>query len=130
MKFLLDTNAIIALMKGKPRLVARLRQYHPSDFAVPSVVLHELYYGACKSARVDENRRRVEELRFEILAFDHEDARSAGEIRAMLELSGQSIGAYDVLIAGQAVARELVLITRNMREFGLVENLRAENWED
>lgn len=65
----------------------------------------------------------------EILAFDHEDARHAGEIRALLSAQGTSIGGYDVLIAGQARARRLTLVTRNQRTFQRAEGLQIENWE-
>ncbi|SMC46733.1 type II toxin-antitoxin system VapC family toxin [Rhizobium sp. RU36D] len=130
MKFLLDTNVVIAIMKGSPAVLSRIRQHHPSDFGLPSVVLHELYFGAYKSKRAAENLERVAQLRFDVLALDPEDARVAGEVRAVLEVNGQPIGAYDVLIAGQAIARGLTLITRNTREFVRVPNLSVENWED
>ena len=68
-------------------------------------------------------------MRFEILPFDAEDARHAGEVRAALERAGTPIGGYDVLIAGQALARDLILVTHNMREFERVAGLRIEDWE-
>ena len=64
-----------------------------------------------------------------MVAFDTEDARASGRVRAALAASGRPIGAYDVLIAGQALARELTLVTHNTREFGRVEGLRVEDWE-
>jgi tRNA(fMet)-specific endonuclease VapC len=72
---------------------------------------------------------RIEALRFEVVEFDREDARKAGELRASLAASGTPIGPYDVLIAGQALARGLVLITHNMREFRRVPDLAIEDWE-
>lgn len=129
MTFLLDTNAIIALMKGHPQFLARLQQYHPTDFGLPSIVAHELHYGARKSKRVAENLARVEGLQFEIVDFDREDARMAGELRARLAAAGTPIGPYDVLIAGQALARDLALVTHNVREFRRVPNLSIEDWE-
>ena len=89
MKFLLDTNAVIALM----------------------------------------NLERVEALRFAILEFDADDARESGRIRAELAKSGQPIGPYDVLIAGQALSRRLTLISNNLREFTRVEGLKVEDWQ-
>jgi tRNA(fMet)-specific endonuclease VapC len=71
----------------------------------------------------------VESLQFEVVPFDKEDARQAGEIRATLEVLGTPIGPYDVLIAGQACARGLVLVSRNLREFQRVDGLTVENWE-
>ncbi|HEX8044515.1 type II toxin-antitoxin system VapC family toxin [Rhizobium sp.] len=129
MKYLLDSNAVIALMKGHPGFVAEIRKHKPQDFAIPAIVAHELFYGAYKGQRVADNLARVDALQFETLDFDREDARKAGEIRAALAILGTPIGAYDVLIAGQAVARDLILITHNVREFQRVENLRFEDWE-
>jgi tRNA(fMet)-specific endonuclease VapC len=73
---------------------------------------------------------RLDRLQFPVLEFDREDAVAAGHIRATLALLGQSIGAYDVLIAGQALCRQLTLISRNTREFFRIEGLSLENWED
>jgi tRNA(fMet)-specific endonuclease VapC len=130
MKFLLDSNAVIAVMKGNPAVHSRLREHRPIDFALPSIVMHELYYGAYKSERRSENLARLDQLQFPVLEFDREDAVAAGEIRATLNSRGQPIGGYDVLIAGQAVCRQLILISRNVREFSRVEGLLLENWED
>jgi tRNA(fMet)-specific endonuclease VapC len=128
-RFLLDTNAVIAVMAGRAAVTGRLRQQALRDVAVSSVVIHELRYGASKSARQVENHARIDALRFEVAAFDAEDARQAGEVRAALERAGTPIGGYDLLIAGQALARDLVLVTRNVREFERVAGLRFEDWE-
>ncbi|PRD50558.1 type II toxin-antitoxin system VapC family toxin [Phyllobacterium myrsinacearum] len=130
MKFLLDTNAIIALLKGNERLHSQLRRHQPQDFAISAIVAHELFYGAYKSQRAVHNLGLVESLQFQTLEFDLDDARHAGELRAKLARSGNPIGPYDVLVAGQALARSLTLITRNVREFQRVERLNVENWED
>jgi tRNA(fMet)-specific endonuclease VapC len=129
LKFTLDSNAVIALMKGHPGFLARLRQHQPNDFALSAIVAYELYYGAYKSQRVSQNLALVAALRFKILDFNHEDARAAGKLRATLTAAGTPIGPYDVLIAGQAWARDLTLITRNVREFQRVGPIRVENWE-
>ena len=129
MNYLLDTNAVIALMKGHTGFLTRLRQHKPRNFAMPSIVAHELYFGAYTSRHAADNLRRVEALQFEILDFDPEDARRAGEVRAQLASAGTPIGTYDVLIAGQALARSLTLVTHNMREFQRVSGLSVEDWE-
>ena len=129
MRFLLDSNALIALLKGHEGFLKRLRQYQPQDFGIPAVVVHELYYGAYKGQRTAENLARVAGLQFEVLEFDREDARAAGELRASLALSGAPIGPYDVLIAGQALARALTLVTHNTEEFQRVPGLQIEDWE-
>lgn len=128
MKFLLDTNAVIALLKAHPGFREKLQQHQPQDFAVSTIVAHELFFGAHKSQNIEANLARVEGLRFEILEFDSEDARCAGEIRAFLAKSGTPIGPLDVLIAGQAIARSLTLITHNRKEFDRVEGLTVEDW--
>lgn len=129
MKFLLDANVVIGLLRGDLRLTSRLKREAPSDVGVSSIVIHELFYGAYKGLRVSENLARIDALQFEIIEFDREDARCAGEARAFLANAGTPIGPYDVLIAGQAVARDLALVTRNTREFSRVPGLALEDWE-
>ncbi len=129
MKYLLDSNAIICLLKGNAAFLERLHQHHPQDFGVPAIVMHELFYGAYKSQRTEENMRRVEGVRFEVVEFDTEDSRKSGELRDRLAAAGTPIGPLDVLIAGQALARDLILVTHNMREFQRVPGLRVEDWE-
>jgi tRNA(fMet)-specific endonuclease VapC len=128
-KFLLDSNAVIALMKGHSGFLTRLRQHQPQDFGISAIVAHELFYGAYRGQRTAENLARVDALQFEVLDFDREDARQAGELRARLAAVGTPIGSYDVLIAGQALARALTLVTHNTGEFQRVPGLRIEDWE-
>jgi tRNA(fMet)-specific endonuclease VapC len=129
MKYLLDANIVIAVLRGtNPALTRRLRRHKAADVAISSIVSHELYYGAFKSARPAHNLTLVDSLQFQVLDFDREDARHAGEVRAFLALQGNPIGPFDILIAGQARARKLVLITHNRREFSRVPDLRTEDW--
>jgi tRNA(fMet)-specific endonuclease VapC len=129
MRYLLDATAVIALLNDSTSPIARrIRRYAPRDFGVSAVVIHELYYGAFKSQRVEKNVARVDGLQFPVLEFDQEDARQAGEIRAHLASKGTPIGPYDVLIAGQAKARELTLVTNNTTEFTRVSGLKVEDW--
>jgi tRNA(fMet)-specific endonuclease VapC len=127
--FLLDTNAVIAIVKKDAQFMERLRDRGPQEFGISSIVAHELYFGAYKSERIEHNLSRIENLRFPVLEFDREDAREAGAVRAALAVAGAPIGPYDVLIAGQAKARNLILLTRNVREFMRVPGLRLESWE-
>ncbi|HVA19429.1 MAG TPA: type II toxin-antitoxin system VapC family toxin [Solirubrobacteraceae bacterium] len=129
MKFLLDSNAVIALLKGHTGFLARLREHQPQDFGVPAIVAHELFYGAYKGQRTQESLARIDALAFEVLEFDREDARVAGELRAGLARAGTPIGPYDVLIGGQALARNLILVTHNRGEFQRIAELRIEDWE-
>ncbi len=129
MKLLLDTNAVIAIVRKDERFLTRLRERSPADFGISSIAAHELFYGAYKSVRIERNLARIENLRFPFVEFDREDARRAGALRAALAITGNPIGPFDVLIAGQALARDLVLITHNIREFARVPGLRFESWE-
>jgi len=129
MRYLLDTNTLIAIIndrRSKPS--RRLRRHEPSDVATSSIVIHELNFGAFKSGRPIDNVARLDELQIPTLALDREDARSAGEIRAVMKKAGTPIGPYDILIAGQAFARNLVLVTNNTREFSRVGGLQIEDW--
>ena len=129
MRFLLDTNVMIGLLnRSSPKLEARVRQVPASEIGISAIVVQELYYGAFKSQRVSENLERLGLIRLETIPLDREDAEAAGKIRAALARSGAPIGPYDVLIAGQALARGLTLITNNLREFKRIDGLKAEDW--
>ena len=105
-RYLLDANAIIVILNDTTSNAARrIRREQPSDVAIPAIVAHELFYGAFKSRRAAQNLELIDALQFVVLEFDKEDARQAGAIRALLGSKGTPIGPYDVLIAGQAVAR-------------------------
>ena len=130
MLFVLDTNAVIALLNdGTSKLAQRARQHSPADIGLSAIVSHELFYGAFKSKRADQNIALVDSLRFVVVDFDKEDSRHAGAIRAALGALGSTIGPFDVLIAGQARARNLTLVSHNTREFGRVPGLLVEDWE-
>jgi tRNA(fMet)-specific endonuclease VapC len=129
-RYLLDANAVIALLNDTTSNAARrVRREQPGDVAIPAIVAHELLYGAFKSRRVAQNLAMIDALQFVVLEFDKEDARQAGAIRAVLASKGTPMGPYDVLIAGQAVARNLILVTHNTQEFGGVPGLRFEDWQ-
>ena len=129
MRYLLDTNACIALLnETSPSPLTRIRRHPPADIGLPAPVAYELYYGAYKSRRRDQNLELLDRMEFEIVPFDASDARAAGAIRSQLEAIGRPIGPYDLLIAGQARARGLVLVTANTREFQRVAGLDWEDW--
>ena len=134
MNYLLDTNSCIALMSPATNPVQKrfARASRKSGkFFVPSVVAFELWYGVFKSARRQENARRCEIFfagPLEMLPFQHADARLAGELRATLESAGTPIGAYDLLIAGQALRHKMTLVTANVSEFARVKGLSWEDW--
>jgi tRNA(fMet)-specific endonuclease VapC len=132
--YLLDTNACIALINDAPASVRSRFQKASRSGAliyVSAVVTFELWYGVAKSARRALNAQRLETFLsgpVMVLPFEDEDSRASGSIRAMLEVSGKPIGAYDLLIAGQALARQLILVTANVSEFSRVKGLSWQDW--
>jgi len=134
LKYSLDTNACVALINGKPSSVrGRLQQALAggAEVFVSTVVVFELWYGVSKSSREEFNAKRVQTFLagpILLLAFEEEDARLAGSLRAALERTGKPIGAYDVLIAGQALARDLTIVTANVSEFSRVKGLNWQDW--
>lgn len=134
MNYLLDTNVCIALInETSSKVRARFMQAARSKatLATSTIVAHELWYGVAKSELVAQNARALTAfLGSEVTVLDYstQDAQAAGEIRATLESQGQRIGEYETLIAGQAYARNLILVTANTREFGRVKGLVVEDW--
>lgn len=126
---LLDTNVVVAHLKGDARVTARLAD-QIQDVAVPALVVAELDYGAKASARVSENLARLNTFltSVEIVPFDDAAARQYGTLRARLKAIGKPTGEIDALIAAVALAHGAVLVTHNVRDFENVEGLRVENW--
>lgn len=130
MRYLLDTNIVIAAMKGNAAVVARLESTPLANLILCPVVLGELEFGAEKSAHSERNRARLAELaeRLPLAAVDAETSRCYGRIRAELEQRGTPIGANDNWIAAHALALEATLVTDNVGEFSRVPGLTVENW--
>jgi tRNA(fMet)-specific endonuclease VapC len=132
--YLLDTNAVIALLKDEPAIFRkRLRRAvsRGAAIAVSSIVLYELWYGVARSARGRENAERLRVFLsggIEVSAFDEEDAKAAGELRATLEGAGTPIGPYDLLIAAQSLRSGATLVTANVAEFTRVPGLQWQDW--
>jgi tRNA(fMet)-specific endonuclease VapC len=134
MSFLLDTNAVIALLKNEPAVFRkRLRRQlaRGATVAVSSIVLFELWYGVARSARRQENAERLRIFLsggVAVSPFGEEDAGVAGELRARLEAAGTPVGPYDLLIAAQALRSGATLVSANISEFGRVPGLRWQDW--
>ena len=134
MIYLLDTNAVIALLNREPVQVRTtlLREEATGNLVfLSSISLQELWYGVARSERVAENTKGLRGLLAEgrtILPFDDEDAEAAGNARGTLGEAGKQIGPYDILIAGQAIRRGATLVTANEKEFRRVPGLKWENW--
>lgn len=130
LRYLLDTNLCIRVLRNRPEGLRARFNAEAEALCISTIVLTELLHGAEKSARPIENRREVEHFaaRLGVLPFDADAASHSAEIRATLERRGQSIGAYDLLIAGQARSRGLIVVTGNLGEFTRVDGLRSEDW--
>lgn len=130
MAFLLDTNILVAAIKGHPAVVEALRSLTPSDLLLSSVVLGELETGVIKCAWPERNRLQLLALveHLELVPVDRAVALAYAQIRATLERHGTPIGANDLWIAAQAQALNAVLVTDNTREFCRVEGLALVNW--
>jgi len=130
MKYLLDTNAITAILYNRTSPVLRqVRRHDNADIGISAIVAYELYFGAFRSRQKDRNLSIIDSVWFQTVEFGRKDARHAAEIRALLESKGTPIGPYDLLIAGQARARALTLVTHNIREFRRVPGLHVVDWE-
>jgi len=132
MIYLLDSNACIVYLKYADSSVRyRLDSLEPTDIAVCSVVKSELFYGAMKSVKREENLAKQRKFfsRFISLPFDDRSAEVYGSIRADLERKGTPIGAYDLQIAAIAISHNLTLVTHNTREFARIDRLNHEDWD-
>jgi tRNA(fMet)-specific endonuclease VapC len=132
MSYLLDTNTCIRYLNGKSENIRdQLESKLPEDIVVCSVVKAELFYGALKSAKPEENLKKVHRFldRFVSLPFDDKASEEYGKIRSKLEKTGTPIGPNDLLIAAITVVNDVTLVTHNTSEFGRVEGLKLEDWE-
>lgn len=134
MTYLLDTNAVIALLRNQPVVVRdRLRDALCSgeSIAISSIVLFELWYGVARSQRRGENAERLRVFLsgdVAVVAFAEEDASVAGDLRVALDVVGTPIGPYDLLIAAQALTSHATLVTANVSEFARVRGLDWQDW--
>jgi len=132
--YLLDTNAVIALLKNEPPIFRkRLRRTvsKGAALAVSSIVLYELWYGVARSGHRRDNAERLRVFLsggIAVNSFSEDDAMTAGELRATMEAAGTPIGPYDVLIAAQALRSNATLITADVSEFARVPGLQWQDW--
>lgn len=130
LKYMLDTNIVIYVIKRRPPEVLDTFNRHADQMAISSITLAELLHGVEKSAAVERNLRQVEDFvsRLEVLDYTAKAAAHYGDIRADLERKGTPIGVNDLHIAGHARSEGLVLVTNNLGEFERVEGLLLVNW--
>lgn len=132
MKYMLDTNACIRLLKGdSPLFFEKIKHVPITDVIIPSIVRFELFYGAYKSSKRDETLNTLKDFLkdFIVVTIDESVAESAGKIRSELEKKGTPIGPYDLLIGASALVNNCILITHNTREFSRIRDLKIEDWE-
>ena len=130
LRYLLDTNIVIYVLKRRPVEVLSTFNANASRMAISSLTLAELLQAAEKSIRVSENLSVIEDFcsRLQVLSYGAKAAQHNGAIRAALEKLGQPIGVNDLHIAGHARSEGLVLVTNNLSEFARVPALELENW--
>lgn len=130
LKYLLDTNIVIYVLKRRPKEVLEIFNRNASRMAISSITLSELIYEAEKSSNVDKNLEAIEEFvsHLDVLPYDAKASQHYGQIKAALEKRGEIIGENDIHIAAHAISQGLILVTNNLREFKRVPNLALENW--
>ncbi|WP_310646769.1 type II toxin-antitoxin system VapC family toxin [Limnohabitans sp.] len=130
LKYLLDTNIVIYVIKRRPIEVLGLFNEHAGRMAMSAITLSELYHGAEKSAKVSQNLEAIEEFSslLEVLPYTGKASAHYGSIRSSLEKAGQPIGVNDLHIAAHARSEGLVVVTNNVSEFARVPGLMLENW--
>lgn len=130
LKYLLDTNIVIYVLKRRPVEVLKIFNTNASRMAISSITLSELIYGAERSPNVDKNLEAIEEFisHLDVLSYDAKASQHYGQIKASLERKGEVIGENDIHIAAHAISQGLTLVTNNLREFKRVTNLALENW--
>ena len=131
MTYLFDTNICIYIIKNKYKQIAKkMQEVGIEEICISSITVAELEYGIAKSSKKEENRLALLEflIPFTILDFDQNDATKYGQLRYNLQKAGTPIGNMDLLIASQALARDMTLITNNEKEFSRIQGLKIENW--
>jgi tRNA(fMet)-specific endonuclease VapC len=131
MKYMLDTNICIYLIKQQPpKVLKHFKAHTVGDIGLSSITLAELRYGVSKSRHIEKNQQALDEfiLPLEIADFDEKAAREYGAIRAELERTGTPIGSMDMLIGAHALALGALLVTNNIKEFKQIRNLKILDW--
>jgi tRNA(fMet)-specific endonuclease VapC len=130
-QYLLDTNICIYIINKRPEAVLKkFKKISLDNIFISSITEFELRYGVEKSQRHEQNLRLLEDFLayLNIISFDGNDSNIAANVRTRLEKKGEVIGPYDLLIASQAISRELILVTNNEKEFKRIKEIQLENW--
>ena len=131
MKFMLDTNTCIYIIKQKPsEVIERFKRTKISQIGISSITLSELIYGVSKSSKPNQNQVALAQFiaPLVMLPYGDEAAQYYGELRAYIEKQGTLIGSLDMLIAAHALSIACTLVTNNKKEFIRIPNLKIDNW--
>ena len=128
--YVLDTNTLIYFFKGLGQVARNLFKYPPRDIAIPAIVLFELEFGIRKSNSPKKRIKQLGELIsiINVIPYGIKEAKASAQIRYFLEKQGNIIGPFDILIAGTALANNATLVTRNVKEFNRITNLKVIDW--
>src|SRR3990170_5150595 len=131
LRYLLDTDTCIYIAKHHPSAAReRLARLKPGQVGMSVITFGELLFGAEKSTSKAKALLVLKQLQqiVPIVDLDAESAQRYGAIRALLERAGTPIGSNDLWIAAQAIVKDLILATNNVREFKRIKGLKIENW--
>jgi tRNA(fMet)-specific endonuclease VapC len=130
--YLLDTNICIFIKNKKfPQVLEKLHTAIQNEIYISSISVAEMEYGVFNSDDIERNSLSLIEFLapFNIINFDDNDAVEFGKLRATLKKNGRIIGPYDMLIAAQALSKDLILVTNNTKEFNRIDGIKLEDWK-
>lgn len=129
MRYLLDSDTCIFALRDNPKVMSRLYELHPSEWAISSLTAFELHRGITKGLRADVARQTADFIQMaQVLQFGENESKLAAEIEQRLKVLGKPVGVVDILIASHALSHGLPLITNNTKHFEQIPGLRLENW--
>jgi len=128
--YLLDTDTVIYSLKGHESVARNLREHIHDPIKISVVTLMELYYGAYKSQKIESNLAKIKTLEnsLEIVPLDKESAEVFGIYKSKLENMGTPLDDFDLILASCALARNMTLVSNNIRHFERIEGLKLANW--
>lgn len=126
----LDSDLLVAILRGKEAIKEVIERLDTEKIAITSISAFELYFGAFKSERAEENAKEVSDLIsiYDILPFDGDVSGVAGRIYVDLQKQGKDIGIRDVMIAAICLINDAILVTRNVTHYSRIEGLKVEKW--
>ncbi len=129
MRYLLDSDTCIFALRDNPKVMSRLYELHPSEWAISSLTVFELHRGISKGLRVDVARQTADFIQMaQVLQFGENESKLAAEVEQRLKMLGKPVGVVDILIASHALSHGLPLVTNNTKHFEQIPRLRLENW--